>query len=113
MDAKTILEIKKYYQAGTLSIVDVGLALVCEGCNAGEASRLIEQWNREKGTLTSVGIEFEFGRDSGQHSYIYSSREEFEEDEEMHMEERPDNCVCPDKVFDVYGCMCQIRRTSW
>jgi hypothetical protein len=26
------------------------------------------------------------------------------------IESRPDDCVCSDQAFQVYGCMCRVRR---
>jgi hypothetical protein len=81
MEALKILAIQeRYMNDPAYSYVQAAFDLVAEGCNHLEASKLLLQVDS------------------------------FLDQEEEINEFRPGDCICADKTFEVYGCMCRERR---
>lgn len=93
MNATLVVKILDDYKKGEapMPVVSFGLVTLA-GCTAEEAILLMQRAEEEMVV-----------------DAIVNAAKESEEEEILQLP-RPDDCVCSDQAFEVYGCMCQTRR---
>lgn len=103
MDAVEIINIRRRYTTDPhYDYTVASLALIIAGCTPLEATALLLQDEPDRMKL--------FGSHFGCDPECEECRNIFGEPEIEYIEPRPEDCVCSDQAFEVYGCMCRVRR---